>query len=831
MKSASMFGGMLMMMAAAVGASANVSEKEDKTLSPYFFVKSDEGGADQLPLKATRAQVSIAGVIADVKVTQEYKNEGKQTLEAIYTFPASTRASVYGMKMTIGERTVIAKIQEREQARLEYEQAKQEGKSASLLEQQRPNVFQMNVANILPGDVIQVELSYTELLVPTDGIYEFVYPTVVGPRYSNQPEAAAPASEQWVKSPYLHEGEAPTYAFDIGVNLSGSMKLQDVSCKTHKTDIRFDGPSLASVKLDESEKSGGNRDFILKYRLAGGKVETGLLLYEGKDEKFFLLMLQPPKDVTQAQIPSREYIFIVDVSGSMHGFPLDTSKELLKNLIGNLRASDMFNVILFSGAYVLLSEQSLPATPDNIAKAIQTIDQQRGGGGTELLPALERALALKGTENYSRSVIIVTDGYVTVEKETFDLIRKNLGQANMFAFGIGSGVNRFIIEGMARVGMGEPFIVTNPGEASGKAEKLRKYIQSPVLTRAKADFSGFDTYDVEPPGIPDVLAERPVIIFGKWKGQPKGKIRLTGISGNQNSYSETVDVSQFRPLQVNSALPYLWARHKIALLSDYSGVERNEANKKEIIALGLKYNLLTAHTSFIAVDSLVRNKDGKSTTVNQPLPLPEGVSDYAVGGAPMPMMARSLSKGMMRGLPQPPSPGIVTESRKVLTNEESAALAEREGDVLMRLEAPSPPPAPEPEAAKTDIADTDMADKEKKAEPSLIGTVRNLSEKTAVSGGLSKADAERILAQYLKDMQQCYQAALLKNPALQGEAKLKVTVDASGKITDVTLTSDTLSDEDMKACIIAIVKQWQFTALADGKAASVEYSLVFKPKP
>ncbi len=816
MKSGGKFGGILMLlMATSVAAQQPVSEKEDKTLSPYFFVKSDEGGADQLPLKATRAQVNIAGVIADVKVTQEYKNEGKQTLEAIYTFPASTRASVYGMKMTIGERTIIAKIQEREQARQAYEQAKQEGKSASLLEQQRPNVFQMNVANILPGDAIQVELSYTELLIPTDGVYEFVYPTVVGPRYSNQPEAAAPPSEQWVKNPYLHQGEAPTYAFDIGVNLSGSMKLQDVICETHKTDIRFDGPALATVKLDKSETGGGNRDFILKYRLTGGKVETGLLLYEGKDENFFLLMLQPPKDVTQAQIPSREYIFIVDVSGSMHGFPLDTSKELLKNLIGNLRATDMFNVILFSGAYVLLSEQSLPATPDNISKAVQTIDQQRGGGGTELLPAMERALSLKGTENYSRSVIIVTDGYVTVEKETFDLIRKNLGQANMFAFGIGSSVNRFIIEGMARVGQGEPFIVTNPGEASGKAEKLRKYIQSPVLTRAKADFSGFDTYDVEPPGIPDVLAERPVILFGKWKGQPKGKIRLTGISGNQNGYSETIDVSQFRPLEVNSALPYLWARHKISLLSDYAGVERNEANKKEITGLGLKYNLLTAYTSFIAVDSLVRNKDGQSTTVNQPLPLPEGVSDYAVGGAmqAMPMMVRSLSKGM-RGLPSPPSAAPMPMAESA----ESFALKREEA-------APSPPPA-EPEAVKAD-----MSDKEKKAEASPVtGTVSHLPEKTAVTGGLSQADAERILAQYLKDMQQCYQTALLKNPALQGEAKLKIAVDASGKITDVTLTSDALSDEDMKACIIALVRQWHFTAIADGKVASAEYVLVFKPK-
>ncbi|QTA92200.1 VIT domain-containing protein [Desulfonema magnum] len=279
------------------------TEKADKTLSPYFFVKSDDPGVDQLPLKSTVAQVNVAGVIADVKVTQVYKNEGRQTLEAIYIFPASTRAAVYGMKMTIGERTIIAKVCEREQAREEYEQAKQQGKTASLLEQQRSNVFQMNVANILPNDVITVELSYTELLIPTDGVYEFVYPTVTGPRYSNQPEAAAPRSEHWVKNPYLHEGEAPTYTFDIAVNLSGSMQIQQVICPSHKVNVNFDAPSVATVKLDPSEKFGGNRDYILKYQLAGGKIETGLLLYEGEKENFFLLMLQPPERVTTAHIP------------------------------------------------------------------------------------------------------------------------------------------------------------------------------------------------------------------------------------------------------------------------------------------------------------------------------------------------------------------------------------------------------------------------------------------------------------------------------------------------------------------------------------------------
>src|SRR4030065_2753024 len=219
-----------LVMLIASGAQGQPMEETNKTLSPYFFIKSDDSGVDQLPLKSTSADVKVVGVIADVIVAQVYKNEGKKPLEAIYIFPASTRAAVYGMKMTIGKRTIIAKIQEREEARRQYEQAKQEGKSASLLEQQRPNVFQMNVANILPGDVIQVELKYTELLVPTDGIYEFVYPTVVGPRYSNQPAETALPSQMWVENPYLHQGGSPPYTFDIMTKLVAGLPIQNIAC-------------------------------------------------------------------------------------------------------------------------------------------------------------------------------------------------------------------------------------------------------------------------------------------------------------------------------------------------------------------------------------------------------------------------------------------------------------------------------------------------------------------------------------------------------------------------------------------------------------------------
>jgi len=613
------------------------SGSKDKTLSPYFFVKSDDPSIDQLPLKSTDVHVDIAGIIANVAVTQVYKNTGKRPIEAIYVFPASTRAAVYAMKMTIGKRTIVAKIKERKQARQAYEHAKAQGKTASLLEQQRPNVFQMNVANILPGDVIRVEMKYTENLVPTDGIYNFVYPTVVGPRYSNAKVSNAPKSEGWISNPYTHQGKAPTSTFDIYVNIMGGMPITDVKCPSHKVKVSFDGPATALVRLADTDKYEGNRDFILKYRLKGRKVRPGLLLYHGKDENFFLAMLQPPKRVTPKQISRREYIFIVDVSGSMNGFPLKISKRLLRKLIGSLRHSDMFNVLLFAGTSALLSSKSLPANKLNIKRAIRFIDAQRGGGGTELLSALQRALKLPRIEGVSRTIVIATDGYVSIERQAFDLIRKYLGRANFFAFGIGSSVNRFLIEGIARVGMGEPFIVTRPGTAEAAAKRFRKYVLSPVLTSIKISTPGFDTYNVVPQNIPDLFARRPVIVFGKYHGKAEGRLVLQGLRAH-GRFRSVINVSDFRPNPVNNALKYLWARHEIAQISDYASLsgqygkqDDRKVLKHKIIDLSLKYNLLTRYTSFVAIDRRIRIKNGKAVTVKQPLPMPGGVSDNAIG--------------------------------------------------------------------------------------------------------------------------------------------------------------------------------------------------------
>jgi Ca-activated chloride channel homolog len=610
----------------------NETEPADKTLSPYFLVLSDNPAVDQLPLKSTSAQVNIVGVIADVTITQVYKNEGKNTLEAIYTFPASTNAAVYSMEMTIGTRTIVAQIKEKQKAREEYEQAKQEGHRASLLEESRPNVFQMNVANIASGDEIKVVMKYTELLIPEAGTYKFIYPTVVGPRYSNKNAEGAVQEDKFVESPYQKKGEEPFINFHISTYISAGMPIQNVVCNTHKVNITYPQTSAAQVDLDKSETKAGNRDFVLEYRLSGGSIESGLLLFNHQDENFFLLMVQPPKNVKPEDIPPREYIFIMDVSGSMQGYPVGLSKKLLRNLVVNLRPTDKFNVLFFAGASTWLADASLDATTENVDKAMSLIDQQTGAGGTELLPAFQRALALpRSSESLSRSVVIITDGYVDVEKEVFDLIRNNSDKTNVFAFGVGSSVNRYIIEGMAHVGGGEPMVVIKPENADEQAEKFRKYISSPVLTQIKANFGKFDVYDVNPLTVPDVLAERPVIIFGKYRGQAQGTITIKGFTG-QKRYQSTFDVGTITPTDKNEALKYLWARERIKLLDDYNQLGADDARVKEVTDLGLKYNLLTAYTSFVAVDKTeVVDKNGQRTTVNQALPLPEGVENSAVG--------------------------------------------------------------------------------------------------------------------------------------------------------------------------------------------------------
>ncbi len=628
------------------GQAAHAQSRDDtvprqRTESPYFLVRGPQPGVESLPLKSTAVDVQVSGVIAEVTVVQHYRNEGQTPIEADYVFPGSTRAAVGGMQVRLGDRLITAKIREKQQARIEFAQAKQEGKTTALLEQHRPNVFQMRVANILPGDDVRVELRYTELLLPQNGRYEFVYPTVVGPRYQGAPSegnagSAGSSGNALAAQPTLPEGAAPTSRFTLQATLAAPLPILDIRSRTHAIELQQAGTDTrhARLRLAEGDSAANNRDVVIDYRLAGDAVAAGLMLSQGQGpdaENFFLAMVQPPKSVAATQISPREYIFVVDISGSMHGFPLDTAKAMLQRLIGGLRPSDSFNVLLFSGSSRMLAPQSVPATQANIDRALASLGQTAGGGGTELVPALRRVYAEPKAPDVARTIVVVTDGYVTVEQEAFALVRKHLGQANLFAFGIGSSVNRALIEGLARAGGGEPFVITDPLQAPEQATRFRRMVESPVLTGVQLQFDGLDVYDLEPAVQPDVLGERPVVVFGKWRGTPQGRMVVKGHTASGPWQQEVAVDATPSP---SGALRALWARHRITALGDQEAMEGGDSFKAQITRLGLDYSLLTAYTSFLAVDEIVRNPDpAQSTRVQQPQPLPQGVSALAVGEA------------------------------------------------------------------------------------------------------------------------------------------------------------------------------------------------------
>ncbi|MCI9572130.1 MAG: VWA domain-containing protein [Lachnospiraceae bacterium] len=668
----SLLSALLLLTACPFPVHAGEEEDEEKLLAPYFVIQSEgaDVSTDYFPLKSTEVTTNINGVIAETYVVQTYVNEGDKPINAQYVFPTSSTATVHGMTMEIGSHRVTATIKEKEEAKEEYEEAKEEGKSASLLEQRRPNVFTMDVANVMPGDTARIELHYTELVATREGVCEFVFPTVVGPRYvtpedagnpvadaavpdretategSQDGAAEGPAAEEdspdttvtnddgadsWAASPYLPEGVLPDSEYHITVNLSTGVPIADVSCKSHEIKVEQENGSQARITLANPEDYAGNRDFILKYRLTGESVESGLVLTETDSEKYFFLTVQPPERYVPDDIPPREYIFVLDVSGSMYGYPLDTAKDLIRNLVTGLRDTDRFNLVLFSDDTYLLSTKSLTANSGNVQAAIDLIDEQEGGGGTSMLPALQTAVSVPMKEDVARSVVIITDGYISNEDEIYDLINRNMDAASFFSFGIGCSVNDYLIKGIAQCGMGESFLVTDSEDAAESAQRFASYIEAPLMTGITVDYEGFDVYDVAT-STPSILyAQKPLILFGKWRGEPTGTITVSGKAGGED-YVQEIPVADAAVDTEDESIRYLWARTKLDQLAGYGSTRNDDSVKEEITQLGLDYNMTTPYTSFVAVVEEIRNPEGESQDVNQANPLPLQVSNLAVGG-------------------------------------------------------------------------------------------------------------------------------------------------------------------------------------------------------
>ncbi|MGJ8656177.1 MAG: VIT domain-containing protein [Akkermansiaceae bacterium] len=653
--------GALLATSLLLAGSLTAAPQEFKTEAPYMETDSSEPQST-FPLLSTKVDATLTDGIVKATVTQVYKNTHTTPIEATYTFPLSTRAAVHAMEMQIGDRTIKAKIKEKQDAKAIYQKAKAEKKATSLLEQKRPNVFQTKVANILPGETIEVQITFSELLIPEDNTYEWIFPTVVGPRYAGDTTQASPDSGtlEWVNTPYYdptNKSTAPQEPhFSINATVNTSLTFQAFQCPSHQPTINHLAPNQTTVSLDSSATGyQANRDFILRFRLADEKIVSGITTHQGADENFFLINVQPPARVTPAHIPPREYLFVIDVSGSMTGFPLKTAKKLFLNLGNNLRPIDQFNIQFFAGTTQLLSPHPIPATRANIQNAFDKMNQHNGSGGTELNSALKKALSMTSNTDLSRNIVIITDGYISEDPQTFEIIRSHRGTANIYSFGIGSSVNRHLIEGIAKVGGGEPFIVTQPQEAEAVAAKFAEYISSPVLTNITINSEDIHLTEVQPSGLNDLFANRALVVTGKWKtkGPQYGKITITGKTGSDETFSQTFTIDTKSEKQTgkqskkqNPVIRDLWARETVRELIDFNTFSASADLKQRITNLGLEYQLLTPYTSFVAVDETPRDFTGNAKSVTQPLPLPAGVS----------MNALSPAQSMKNGsIPEPSS--------------------------------------------------------------------------------------------------------------------------------------------------------------------------------
>lgn len=599
---------------------------QDVTQGSLFAYGKQGKDLGACPLKNTAVKAEISGFLARVRVKQEFQNSFSEPIEAIYTFPLSQKGAVDEMTMTVGTRTIRGKIMKREEAREVYEQAKSQGQAASLLDQERPNIFTQSVANIMPGESIVIEISYIETLNYEDGAYEFVFPMTVGPRYIPARITDAPKI-----SPPIAIGR-PGHDISIEVNLNAGVPVEEIRSTSHEIQQLNLAPNRAQVTL----KSGTvipNKDFILRYDVTGGKIQDAVLTHRGERGGFFTMILQPPDKIANEDRTPKEIVFVLDTSGSMGGFPIEKAKEAMRLSLEGLYPDDTFNFITFAGDTHVLFEEPVPATQANVSSALAFLESRTGGGGTEMMKAIKAALDPSDAKDHLRIVCFMTDGYVGNEAEIIGEVQRH-PNARVFSFGIGNSVNRYLLDKMAEAGKGEVEYVSLTDDGSKAARRFYERVRTPLLTDLSIDWNGLPVEDVYPSRLTDLFSAKPVIIHGRYSKPFVGTARLRGKVAGQD-YSREIAINLLEAEPANDALGSLWARTRVDELTSARLEAKDAASAaavdKQILELGLDYRLMTSLTSFVAVENRVVNQNGKPVTIQVPVGMADGVDPAKSG--------------------------------------------------------------------------------------------------------------------------------------------------------------------------------------------------------
>ncbi len=606
----------------------------------------------EFPLKHTRVRAEISGYLGRTVVEQEYVNNFTTTIEAVYTFPLPTRAAVNDFVMEVGDRRIIGIVRPRAEAERLYREARARGYTASLLTQERPNIFTQNVANIEAGGSVTIKITYFEKLVYENGGYEYAFPMVVGPRYipgsptipydgpRKEDSGTAPGTDQVpdagkITPPVMPPGMRSGHDIQLSLRLDAGLPITEVKSIAHEIAVTKSSPRVREIELAR-KKEILNRDFVLRWKVAGAETQFGVLAHRGKLGGFFTLMAQPPINPKDHQVMPREITFIMDVSGSMSGLPLDMSKDIVKRSLDKLRPEDIFNIVYFASGNGQLFPRPAANTPENILKARQFLATRRGGGGTEMLAGLRRALGAQHDPKHLQMYVFLTDGFIGNEEAIHATIKNERGDARFFAFGVGSSVNRHLIEGIGTFGGGESHVVL-PREKAHADKAVKRFfdaIDSPVLVDISVDWSGLPVTDVYPRRIPDLFAGKTISFIGRFTGDAEGTAWITGRIGTRKVRYPVV-VSLPKKEEANACLAPVWARHRIAeYMKEMVGASADlrEELKQTVTNMGVEYRLVTQYTAFVAVDESRVVGGGAPVRIVQPVELPEGVSYEGVFG-------------------------------------------------------------------------------------------------------------------------------------------------------------------------------------------------------
>lgn len=637
-------------------------------------VDGDGAELGAVPLRHSDVEVDVSAHFVRVDVTQYYRNTYDEKIEAVYTFPLGHDAAVDRMSMKVGERLVQGEVKERGAARRIYEAAREQGHVSSLLEQERPNIFTQSVANIEPGAEIEVSIRYVQVLPMIDGDYRFAFPTVVAPRYipggptegtagsgsgKNArkggpfagPTDEVPDADRITPMP-VRPGASAGHSVDFDVRLdSGGPAIRELRSESHEIEVTAgEAPGVKTIELAE-DGAVPNRDFRLSWQVRGTMIEEAFLTHTGGygdyGGGFFSFVLNPPERVSDRMARPRELIFVMDSSGSMSSnkagdaSSIEAAKGILRRSLSAMRPDDRFNVITFNNSTDVLWPEARPNSRPNRERARRYVDQRQGGGGTEMRNAVLRALrdgesadeAADGGRERMRIVLFLTDGLVGNDPAILEAIRENAGRTRVFPVGMSHAPNRYLIDEMARLGRGAADYITPEGDLDAAVERFTERLATPVLTDISLDFAGeAEVLDrlPEPGLVPDLFDVGPIVVHGRYRGSGEGTLTVRGVTG-EGAYEREIQVDFPESEPGHDVLATLWAREKVGELT-----RRGEDRKEEIVELGETFQIMTAHTSFVAVERRRVTLGGEPVQVRVPVEFPKGMSWEGIFGESRP---------------------------------------------------------------------------------------------------------------------------------------------------------------------------------------------------